>query len=178
MPLSEQLSESSGVFSEQLSQESPRQTKPKQGQFMNFLQGHSGTKVRCESCLFSQAKTPEFTKMGEIHELFVLALSLVWFAGATLDSRNSESDSRNVKFQSRNDISRLEQYENHTSRYLGATLGAIPQIDGNPHENLTFAPAFSVVNFTAGGGEGVQPLKAKPGPTTQSIRTAHLPKTP
>ena len=45
--------------------------------------GHSGTKVRCESRLFSQGKTPEFTKMGEIHELFVLALSLVWFAGAT-----------------------------------------------------------------------------------------------
>ena len=38
---------------------------------------------RCESCLFSYGKTPEFTKMGEIHELFVLALSLVWFAGAT-----------------------------------------------------------------------------------------------
>ena len=53
------------------------------GQFMNFSQGHSGTKVQCESCLFSQGKTPEFTKMGEIHELFVLALSLVWFAGAT-----------------------------------------------------------------------------------------------
>ena len=30
-------------------------------------------------------KTPEFTKMGEIHEVFVLALSLVWFAGATPD---------------------------------------------------------------------------------------------
>ena len=43
-------------------------------------------KVRCESCLFSQGKTPEFTKMGEIHELFVLALSFVWFAGATPDS--------------------------------------------------------------------------------------------
>ena len=28
-------------------------------------------------------KTPEFTKKGEIHELFVVALSLVWFAGAT-----------------------------------------------------------------------------------------------
>ena len=27
--------------------------------------------------------------MGEIHELFVLALSLVWFAGATPDQRNS-----------------------------------------------------------------------------------------
>ena len=31
----------------------PRQTKPKKGQFMNFSQGHSGTKVQCESCLFS-----------------------------------------------------------------------------------------------------------------------------
>ena len=41
----------------------------------------------CESRLFSQGKTPEFTEMGEIHELFVLALSLVWFAGATPDSR-------------------------------------------------------------------------------------------
>ena len=58
--------------------------KPNQkGQFMNFSQGHSGTKIQCESCLFSQGKTPEFTKMGEIHELFVLALSLVWFARAT-----------------------------------------------------------------------------------------------
>ena len=64
-------------------QEWPRQTKPKKGQFMNFSQGRSGTKVQCESCLFSQGKTPEFTKMGEIHELFILPLSLVWFAGAT-----------------------------------------------------------------------------------------------
>ena len=46
---------------------------------MNFSQGHSGTKVQCESRLRSQAK------MGEIHELFVLPLSLVWFAGATPD---------------------------------------------------------------------------------------------
>ena len=61
----------------------PRQTKPKKGRFMNFSQGHSGTKFQCESCLFSQGKTPEFTKIGEIHELFVLALFLVWFAGAT-----------------------------------------------------------------------------------------------
>ena len=53
---------------------------------MNLSQGHSGTKVQCESCLFSQGNTPEFTKMREIHELFVLALSLVWFAGATPDA--------------------------------------------------------------------------------------------
>ena len=32
---------------------------------------------------FLKEKTPEFTKMGELHELFVLALSLVWFAGVT-----------------------------------------------------------------------------------------------
>ena len=35
---------------------------------------------------FLGKKTPEFTKVGEIHELFVLALSLVWFGGATPDS--------------------------------------------------------------------------------------------
>ena len=29
--------------------------------------------------------------MGEIHELFVLALSLVWFAGATPEPRGSTS---------------------------------------------------------------------------------------
>ena len=71
-------------------QESPRQTKPKKGQFMNFSQGHSGTKVQRESCLFSQGETPEFTKMGEVHELFDLPLSLVWFAGATPDSISTQ----------------------------------------------------------------------------------------
>ena len=65
------------------SQEWPWQTKPKKGQFMNFSRGHSRTKVQCESCLFSQGRTPEFTKMGGIHELFVL----VWCAGATPENR-------------------------------------------------------------------------------------------
>ena len=37
-------------------QEWPRQTKPKKGQFMNFSQGHSGTKVQCESCFFPKEK--------------------------------------------------------------------------------------------------------------------------
>ena len=32
---------------------------------MNFSQRHSGTKVQCESCLFSQGKTPEFTKRAK-----------------------------------------------------------------------------------------------------------------
>ena len=72
-------------------QESSRQTKPKKGKFMNFSRGQIGTKVRCESCLFYQGKTPEFTKMGEIHELLVLALSLVWFAGATPDQKKGKS---------------------------------------------------------------------------------------
>ena len=34
----------------------------KKGQFVSFSQGHSGTKVQCESCSFSQGKTPEFTQ--------------------------------------------------------------------------------------------------------------------
>ena len=49
---------------------SPANQTSKKGQFMNFSGGQSGTKVQCESCLFSQGKTPEFTEMGEIHELF------------------------------------------------------------------------------------------------------------
>ena len=43
---------------------------------------------------FPKEDTKEFTKMGEIHELLVLALSLVWFAGATPDSALSEKDSK------------------------------------------------------------------------------------
>ena len=37
--------------------------------------------------VFPKEKHQNSQKMGEIHELFVLALSLVWFAGATPDSR-------------------------------------------------------------------------------------------
>ena len=59
---------------------------------MNFfqpsLQGHSGTKVRyVNRPCFPRKNTRIFTKMGEIHDLFVLALSLVWFAGATPDMK-------------------------------------------------------------------------------------------
>ena len=68
-----------------LFQESPRQTKPKKGQFMNFSRGQTGTKVRCESRLFPKEKHQNSQKNGEIHELFVLALSLVWLAGAAPD---------------------------------------------------------------------------------------------
>ena len=58
---------------------------------MNSSQGHSGTKFNVNRACFPQEKTPEFTKMGEIHELFVLALSLVWFAGATPDYQSLAS---------------------------------------------------------------------------------------
>ena len=55
-------------------QESPRQTKPKKGQFMNF----PGGKFIVNRACFPKEKTPEYSqKMGEIHELFVFALSLV-----------------------------------------------------------------------------------------------------
>ena len=36
--------------------------KPKKGQFMNFSQGHSGTKVQSESRLFSQGKNTRIHK--------------------------------------------------------------------------------------------------------------------
>ena len=54
---------------------------------MNFSQGHSGTKVRnVNRARFPKEKQARIhQKMCEIHELFVLALSLVWFAGTTPD---------------------------------------------------------------------------------------------
>ena len=52
---------------------------------MNFSQGHSGTKVQfVNRACFPKEKHQNSHKNGlEIHELCVLALSLVWFAGAT-----------------------------------------------------------------------------------------------
>ena len=71
------------------SQEWPRQTKPKKGQFMDFSHGHSGTKVRyVNRACFPKEKTTEFTQKWAK----VLALSLVWFAGATPD----ESQERKI----------------------------------------------------------------------------------
>ena len=49
---------------------------------MNFSWGHSGTKVQfVNRACFPKGKHQNSQKMGKIHELFVLALSLVWFAG-------------------------------------------------------------------------------------------------
>ena len=39
--------------------------------------------------VFLRKNTRIHTKMGEIHELFVLAPSLVWFAGATPEKREA-----------------------------------------------------------------------------------------
>ena len=50
--------------------------------FMNFSQGHSKQKFNVNRACFPMDKHQNSQK-GEIHELFVLALSLVWFAGAT-----------------------------------------------------------------------------------------------
>ena len=59
----------------------PGQTKERS--VHELLTGHSGTKFNVNRSCFPKERTPDFTKMGEIHELFILALSLVWFAGAT-----------------------------------------------------------------------------------------------
>ena len=56
---------------------------------MNFSQGHSGTKVPFVNRACFLRKNTRIHKKGEIHDLFVLALSLVWFAGATPDIKQS-----------------------------------------------------------------------------------------
>ena len=63
---------------------------------MNFSQGHSWTKVRyvTRAC-FPKEKHQNSHKMGEIHELFVLALSLVWFAGPTPEWMTNNSQLSN-----------------------------------------------------------------------------------
>ena len=67
-----------------LDQEWPRQTKPKKGQFHELFPGtFRNKKFNVNRACFLREKHPNSQKMGEIHELFVLALSLVWFAGAT-----------------------------------------------------------------------------------------------
>ena len=56
-----------------------------------FRRGIPEQKFNVNRACFPKEKTPEFTKMGEIHELFVLALSLVWFAGATPEDKGRPS---------------------------------------------------------------------------------------
>ena len=63
---------------------------------MNFSRVIPEQKFNVNRACFPKKKTPEFTKMGEIHELFVLALSLVWFAGAT-PKKNHHSYTRNSR---------------------------------------------------------------------------------
>ena len=69
----------------------PANQTSSKGQFMNFSQGHSGTKVRNvnRACFPKEKHQNSQEKGGEIHELFVLALSLVWFAGATPDQNRN-----------------------------------------------------------------------------------------
>ena len=58
--------------------------------------------------------------------------------GAALGIRNSILGMRNsILGMASHDLS------NTKPKILGATPGAIPGIDGNPHERFSFAPAFS-----------------------------------
>ena len=67
---------------------------------MNFSQGHSGTKVRyVNRACFPKEKQARFTKIGEIHELFVLALSLVWFAGATPEKTFYQAPKKHINIK-------------------------------------------------------------------------------
>ena len=56
-------------------------------------------------------------------------------------SQSSKNNFRNEKSHSWNGTS--HDLSNTKATILGATLGAIPGIDGNPHERCSFAPSFS-----------------------------------
>ena len=58
---------------------------------MSLRRGIPEQNFNVNRACFPKETTPNFTKMGEIHELFVLALSLVWFAGATPDFNSSKT---------------------------------------------------------------------------------------
>ena len=71
--------------------------------------------------------------------------------GATLGIRNSILGIRNsILGMASHDLS------NTKTAILGATPGAIPRIDGNPHEIFSFAPPFSERFFENWGGPRAQ----------------------
>ena len=78
---------------------------------------------------------PQFQEKRSRSENAILRALGEFLGYSRSSSRNSKFHSRNTKFHSRNGIPRLEQYE---TTILGATPGATPGIDGNPHERFSF----------------------------------------
>ena len=73
--------------------------------------------------------------------------------GATLGIRNSILGIRNsILGMASHDLS------NTKTTIPGATPGAIPGIDGNPHEIFSFAPPFSELFFENWGGPRAQEI--------------------
>ena len=66
---------------------------------MNSSRGQTVTKVRCESRLFSQGRTPEFTTMGEIHEVFRFGPFFGLWGVAKGSSIRGSRGSREMKIQ-------------------------------------------------------------------------------
>ena len=75
------------------SQESPRQTKPKKGQFMNFSRGQTGTNVRYESRLFPKEKHQNSQKWAKFMNFSFWPF--LWFGlpGRLLRKQESVADS-------------------------------------------------------------------------------------
>ena len=59
--------------------------KTPKGQVVPFSRVYPEQKFNVNRACFPKENHQNSQKLGEIHELFVLALSLVWFAGATPD---------------------------------------------------------------------------------------------
>ena len=98
-------------------QEWPRQTKPKKGRFMNFSQGHSGTKVRdVNRTGFPKEKEQNSQKWAK--SMNFSFWPFLWFGllGQLLKIGGAKTDSRSqTKSQQQHQKTSPEQFEGTTN---------------------------------------------------------------
>ena len=102
---------------------------------------------------------PQFQEKHSRSERAIFgALGALWgILGATLGIRDSILGIRNSILEiASHDLS------NTNTTILGATPGVIPGVDGNPHENFSFAPPFSERFSRELGGPRAQEEALKP----------------
>ena len=117
-------------------------------------------KCVCASCFSEAWGPPQFQEKRSRSEKAILGAlgEFRGILGATLGIRNSILGIRNsILGMASHDLT------NTKTAILGATPGAIPRIDGNPHERFSFAPSFSERFFENWGGPRAQEFLYKGG---------------
>ena len=102
--------------------------------------------------------------MGEIHELFVLALSLVWFAGATPESNDCVSNGKVCLPASRFRVSSCTMHAlGRAALTLFTLLFANWRVSHELHEEVRRATALlRICSLSLGGPSGCHPSKNNP----------------